>query len=90
MTDVTRILNAIEEGDGQATERLLPLIYEKLRHLAARKMAHESLGQTLQATALFHEAFIWLVMNLQVVIIGATFFRHEHPDMNLINKTIYY
>ena len=63
MTDVTRILNAIEEGDGQATERLLPLIYEELRHLAARKMAHESLGQTLQATALVHEAFIRLVGN---------------------------
>jgi len=63
MTDVTRILNAIEEGDGQATERLLPLIYEELRNLAARKMAHESLGQTLKATALVHEAFIRLVGN---------------------------
>ena len=63
MTDVTRILNAIEEGDGQATERLLPLIYEELRHLAARKMAHEPLGQTLQATALVHEVFIRLVGN---------------------------
>ena len=63
MTDVTRILNAIEEGDGQATERLIPLIYEELRHLAACKMAHEPLGQTLQATALVHEAFIRLVGN---------------------------
>ena len=63
MTDVTRILNAIEEGDGQATERLLPLIYEELRHLAAHKMAHEPLGQTLQATTLVHEVFIRLVGN---------------------------
>jgi len=63
MTDVTRILNAIEEGDGQATERLLPLIYEELRHLAARKMAHEPLDQTLQDTALVHEAFMRLVGN---------------------------
>ena len=63
MTDVTRILNAIEQGDERATERLLPLNYEELRHLATRKMAHEPLGQTLQATALVHEALIRLVSN---------------------------
>ena len=63
MNDVIRILNDIEKVDTQATERLLPLIYEELRYLAARKMAHEPLGQTLQATALVHKAFIRLVDN---------------------------
>lgn len=61
MTDVTHILNAIEQGDVQATEKLLPLIYEELRLLAAQKMAQEPPGQTLQATALVHEAYIRLV-----------------------------
>ena len=61
MTDVTRILNAIEQGDGRAAERLLPLVYEELRILAAQKMAQERPGQTLQATALVHEAYIRLV-----------------------------
>jgi RNA polymerase sigma factor (TIGR02999 family) len=61
MSDVTRILSAIEQGDGQASERLLPLVYDELRRLAARKMAQEKPGQTLQATALVHEAYIRLV-----------------------------
>ena len=61
MADVTRILNAIEQGDAGATEELLPLIYEELRLLAARKMSHEPPGQTLQATALVHEAYLRLV-----------------------------
>jgi RNA polymerase sigma factor (TIGR02999 family) len=61
MTDVTRILNAIEKGDPRATEELLPLVYEELRLLAAQKMSHELPGQTLQATALVHEAYIRLV-----------------------------
>ncbi|MFC1794756.1 sigma-70 family RNA polymerase sigma factor [Planctomycetota bacterium] len=61
MTDVTRILNAIEQGDAGATEKLLPLVYEELRLLAAQKMAQEKPGQTLQATALVHEAYIRLV-----------------------------
>ncbi len=61
MTDVTRILSAIEEGDAQAAERLLPLVYEELRRLAATKMANEKPGQTLQATALVHEAYVRLV-----------------------------
>jgi len=61
MTDVTRILNAIEEGDARAADELLPLIYEELRVLAAQKMARERPGQTLQATALVHEAYIRLV-----------------------------
>ncbi len=61
MTDVTRILNAIEQGDAQAADKLLPLIYEELRVLAAQKMSQELPGQTLQATALVHEAYIRLV-----------------------------
>jgi RNA polymerase sigma factor (TIGR02999 family) len=61
MTDVTRILNAIEQGDGKAADELLPLVYEELRLLAAQKMSQESPGQTLQATALVHEAYIRLV-----------------------------
>jgi RNA polymerase sigma factor (TIGR02999 family) len=61
MTDVTRILNAIEQGDTGATEKLLPLMYDELRRLAVQKMAQEPPGQTLQATALVHEAYIRLV-----------------------------
>lgn len=61
MSDVTRILSAIEEGDPTASEQLLPLVYEELRKLAAAKMAREEPGQTLQATALVHEAYVRLV-----------------------------
>ena len=61
MSDVTRILNAIEQGDARATEDLLPLVYDELRFLAARKMSQELPGQTLQATALVHEAYLRLV-----------------------------
>ncbi len=61
MTDVTRILCAIEQGDARAAEQLLPLVYDELRKLAAAKMAQENPGQTLQATALVHEAFMRLV-----------------------------
>lgn len=61
MSDVTHILNAIEQGDGQAAEDLLPLVYDELRKLAAAKLANEKPGQTLQATALVHEAYIRLV-----------------------------
>jgi len=61
MSDVTRILNAIERGDAKATDELLPLVYEELRLLAAHKLSHEPPGQTLQATALVHEAYIRLV-----------------------------
>jgi RNA polymerase sigma factor (TIGR02999 family) len=61
MADVTRILNAIEQGDAGATEELLPLVYEELRLLAAQKMSQEPPGQTLQATALVHEAYLRLV-----------------------------
>jgi RNA polymerase sigma factor (TIGR02999 family) len=59
--EVTSILRAVEQGDPRAAERLLPLIYDELRALAARKLAHEKPGQTLQATALVHEAYIRLV-----------------------------
>ncbi|MGO9112621.1 MAG: ECF-type sigma factor [Thermoguttaceae bacterium] len=61
MHEVTRILSAIDQGDSQAAERLLPLVYDELRRLAAEKMAQEKPGQTLQATALVHEAYIRLV-----------------------------
>jgi len=61
MSDVTRILNAIERGDAHATDELLPLVYEELRLLAAQKLSHEPPGQTLQATALVHEAYLRLV-----------------------------
>ena len=61
MTDVTQILNAVEQGDPSAAEQLLPLVYDELRKLAAAKMAQEKPGQTLQATALVHEAYLRLV-----------------------------
>jgi RNA polymerase sigma factor (TIGR02999 family) len=61
MSDVTRILSQIESGDPSAAEQLLPLVYDELRKLAAAKLAQERSGQTLQATALVHEAYIRLV-----------------------------
>src|SRR5512145_2668916 len=61
MSDVTRILSQIDSGDPAAAEQLLPLIYDELRKLAAAKLAHEKPGQTLQATALVHEAYLRLV-----------------------------
>jgi len=61
MSDVTRILASIEQGDPQASEQLLPLVYDELRKLAALRMAQEAPGQTLQATALVHEAYLRLV-----------------------------
>ena len=61
MSDVTRILEAIDQGDPHAADRLLPLVYDELRNLAAQKMAQEAPGQTLQATALVHEAYLRLV-----------------------------
>src|SRR5205809_4120464 len=63
MSDVTRILSQIEQGDPQAAEQLLPLVYDELRKLAAAKMAQEKPGQTLQATALVHEAWLRMVGN---------------------------
>jgi len=61
MSDVTRILSQIEQGDPRAAEQLLPLVYDELRKLAAVKLAHEKQGQTLQATALVHEGYLRLV-----------------------------
>jgi len=61
MTDVTRMLSAIEQGDPHAAEQLLPLVYDELRKLAAQRLAQEKPGQTLQATALVHEAYLRLV-----------------------------
>jgi RNA polymerase sigma factor (TIGR02999 family) len=61
VSDVTRILSAIEQGDPHAAEQLLPLVYDELRKLAAQKLAHEKPGQTLQATSLVHEAYVRLV-----------------------------
>ena len=61
MSEVTRILSAIEQGDPLAAEQLLPLVYDELRHLAAQKLAQDKPGQTLDATALVHEAYLRLV-----------------------------
>jgi RNA polymerase sigma factor (TIGR02999 family) len=61
MSDVTRLLSAIGQGDPSAAEQLLPLVYDELRQLAAAKLAHEKPGQTLEATALVHEAYLRLV-----------------------------
>jgi RNA polymerase sigma factor (TIGR02999 family) len=61
MSEVTRILSAIEQGDPHAAEQLLPLVYDELRQLAAQKMAQEKPGQTLEATGLVHEAYLRLV-----------------------------
>jgi RNA polymerase sigma factor (TIGR02999 family) len=61
MSEVTRVLSAIERGDPQAASRLLPLVYDELRRLAAQKLAHEPPGRTLQATSLVHEAYLRLV-----------------------------
>src|SRR5215472_11950335 len=61
MREVTQILSAIEQGDPQASEQLLPRVYDELRKLAAQKLAQEKPGQTLQATGLVHEAYLRLV-----------------------------
>lgn len=59
--EITRVLQALEQGDAQAADRLLPLVYDQLRRLAAQKLAHEAAGQTLQPTALVHEAYLRLI-----------------------------
>lgn len=66
MSDVTRILSAIEQGDPRAAEELLPLVYDELRRLAAARLSSEKAGQTLQATALVHEAYLRLLANDEV------------------------
>lgn len=65
MSDVTRLLSALEAGDPRAADQLLPLVYDELRRLAAQRLAHEKPGQTLQATALVHEAYLRLVGDQQ-------------------------
>src|SRR5262245_50375609 len=65
MSDVTRILSAIEQGDPQAAAQLLPLVYDELRRLSAAQLAREKPGQTLEATALVHEAYLRLVGDQQ-------------------------
>ena len=67
MSDVTQILNAIEQGDQAASEKLLPLVYAELQKMASRRMAGENPGQTLQATALVHEAYVRLVGSNQTL-----------------------
>ena len=74
MSDVTRILAAIEQGDARAADELLPLVYQELRRLAAQKISHEPPGQTLQATALVHEAYIKLVGSEDRAFSGRTHF----------------
>ena len=70
MSDITHILAKIESGDPLAAEQLLPLVYEELRQLAAAKLAHEKPGQTLQATALVHEAYVRLVDRVSAAAVG--------------------
>ncbi len=68
MSEVTQILTAIGEGDRQAAEQLLPLVYDELSRLAAQKPAHESPEQRLQATALLHEAYLRALKRLKVIL----------------------
>ena len=85
MNEVTRIINAIEQGEPQASEKLLPLVYEELRLLAAQKMAQERIGHTLQATALVHEAYIRLIgQEAQNWASRAHFFRAASEAMRRI------
>jgi RNA polymerase sigma factor (TIGR02999 family) len=74
VSEVTRILDAIHDGDRQAADLLLPLVYNELRRLAAHKMAHEAPGQTLQPTALVHEAWLRLTRDEEVKWDGRTHF----------------
>jgi RNA polymerase sigma factor (TIGR02999 family) len=85
MSDVTRILSQIEQGDSVAAERLLPLVYDELRSLAAAKMAQENPGHTLQATALVHEAYLrFLGSNERVEVRGQ---KPEIEDQSLEQHT---
>ena len=74
MSDVTRILESIQQGDSKAADELLPLVYDELRKLAASKMANEALNQTLQPTALVHEAWLRLVGNVNPKFDGRAHF----------------
>jgi RNA polymerase sigma factor (TIGR02999 family) len=78
MSDVTLILSQIDEGDPQAAEKLLPLVYDELRRLAAAKLAHEKPGQTLQATALVHEAYLRLLPTGDTAVATPSFQSRGH------------
>src|SRR5262245_42351475 len=78
MSDVTRILLAIHQGDAHAAEQLLPLVYDELRQLAARKLTQEKPGQTLQATALVHEAYLRLVQAPQPAAPASSWDNRRH------------
>ena len=82
MTDVTRILSAIEQGDHSAAEQLLPLVYDELRKLAAAKMAQEKPGKTLQATVLVYEAYI------RFVDVCRIFWRRTWRSLSLTHPTL--
>jgi RNA polymerase sigma factor (TIGR02999 family) len=85
MNDVTHILNAIEQGESHAAEQLLPLVYDELRKLAAQRLTHEKPGQTLQATALVHEAYLRLaVIRTSTGIAGDIFFAAAAEAMRRI------
>src|SRR4029078_12252650 len=86
MSDVTRILSRIEQGDPQAAEKLLPLVYEELRKLAAIKLAQEKPGQTLQATALVHEAYLRLVA-AEKSEVGSQRLERQQPTSDLRSPT---
>jgi len=77
MSEVTRILDAIGNGDPKAADELLPLVYEELRRLAAHKMSNETPGQTLQPTALVHEAWLRLTGNENVKWMVARIFSEQ-------------
>jgi RNA polymerase sigma factor (sigma-70 family) len=83
MNDVTRILSQIEQGDPRAAEQLLPLVYDELRKLAATKLAQEKPGQTLQATALVHEAYLRLVTNNEKSEVRGQRSDQEQPTSDL-------
>jgi hypothetical protein len=82
MTDVTQILNRIEQGDASAPEQLLPLVSDELRCLAATRMAQEAAGHALQVTALVHEAYLKLVAarRRHLLVTGDTFCCRSHCD----------
>ena len=82
MSDVTRILSQIESGDPSAAEQLLPLVYDELRKLAAVRLAQEKPGQTLQATALVHDATSGLLMSRRLstgIVAGISSLRRRRP-----------
>ena len=85
MNDVTRILNAVEQGDSRATAELLPLVYDELRRIAAHKMAGESPGHTLQATALVHEAWLELERSVEEYS-GFVLALHVDPKMDVFRR----